>query len=100
MVVGKHREDLFAHEESWLAVRELFCCLGQRHTDSAYSPQMLAIEIKFGIGWRLCHGKPCPNSTREAYFSRGCLSTAPSCRRAARCTKVRARRARERARSH
>jgi len=59
MVVGKHREDLFAHEESWLAVRELFCCLGQRHTDSAYSPQMLAIEIKFGIGWRLCHGKPC-----------------------------------------
>ena len=47
MVVGKHREDFFAHEESWLAMRDLFRYLGQRHTDSAHSPQMLAMEIRF-----------------------------------------------------
>jgi hypothetical protein len=53
VVVGKHGEDLFAHEEGGFAVREFFRGLRKHGTDAPHAPEMVFAS---GRGFAFCHG--------------------------------------------
>src|SRR5436853_7711129 len=49
MVIGKHREDLFAHKPGRFAVRQFFCGLRKRVTNALHSLQMLLAFVRLSL---------------------------------------------------
>ena len=52
VIVGKHGEDLFTHEEGRFTMREFFGSLRHGRADSPHSSEMLLIDIRLSF---LCH---------------------------------------------